>query len=187
MEMNVRIQLAVDAAEAIEGWMPRPELEWLARQASICRDVVEFGTYQGRSAKCMSLAGAGRVWCVDTFLLTPKNTPKIGVWDAAHENLMPEVQLGRIVLVRQHTQLGAKILRSARVQAQMVFIDAGHDYDQMIRDIPDAMTLLAPGGLLCGHDFNRNEYPGLVQAVEELVPGFELPLDGIGCIWAKRI
>ena len=53
--------------------------------------------------------------------------------------------------------------------ADMVFIDAAHDYDSVVRDIGTARRLLVPGGLLCGHDYGGS-WPGVVQAVNELVP-----------------
>lgn len=184
-----RITYAVDVADAVHGWMGRPELLWLARQASGCKVIVEMGTFHGRSAKAMTLAQAerGHLYCVDLFNWTSELNPRLSVFEAAHKNLWPELQSKRVSLIKASTQAGAAQLIKAGVKADMVFIDACHDYGPVLADIRDAKRLLNPGGLLCGHDFNPVEYPGVVRAVTEQVPGYELPTEGHGWIWAKRI
>lgn len=182
-----RIRYAVDVADAVPGWMGRDELSWLARQASVYKVVVEFGTFQGRSAKAMALSGAGHVICVDLFNWTHEAFPKMSVHEAAHKHLWPELQAKRVTLQKDSTQAGAAKLRKWGVVPGMVFIDACHDYAPVMRDIQDGIALLGgpgSGGLLCGHDFNPAAYPGVVAAVKKLVPGYELPT---GWIWAKRI
>jgi len=50
-----------------------------------------------------------------------------------------------------------------------IFIDAGHDYESVKKDILAWYNKLKPGGLLCGHDINLE---GVRTAVELLVPGW---------------
>jgi predicted O-methyltransferase YrrM len=62
-------------------------------------------------------------------------------------------------------------------KADMVFIDGSHDFCDVARDIQLATPLLAPGGLLCGHDRFR---PGVHSAIDELVSDWK---EGPGSLW----
>ena len=52
----------------------------------------------------------------------------------------------------------------------MVFIDGGHEYEEVKRDILIWKERLRPGGLLCGHDVS---WPGVRKALTELVPNWK--------------
>jgi hypothetical protein len=49
----------------------------------------------------------------------------------------------------------------------MVYIDAAHDYDTVKRDLETWSKKVKSGGFICGHDYNSNSWPGVVQAVDE--------------------
>lgn len=51
-------------------------------------------------------------------------------------------------------------------KADLVFIDAAHDYDSVKADIEAWEPLVKPGGILCGHDY-ADYCPGVVEAVKE--------------------
>ena len=70
---------------------------------------------------------------------------------------------------------------SPRHRYDMIFLDASHDYASVKADILAWMPLLAPGGLLCGHDLGPN-WPEVEVAVRELIPDFKL---GANQIWFK--
>ena len=60
-----------------------------------------------------------------------------------------------------------------------VLIDGSHAYNDVHDDITAWLKKLKPGSLLAGDDY---EWPGVKQAVNELLPGFtHFPI--IGC-WA---
>lgn len=63
-----------------------------------------------------------------------------------------------------------------------VFIDAAHDYDNVRADILAWQPKVKSGGYLGGHDFILN-YPGVIQAVNELVPNASI----IGTSWLSAI
>jgi hypothetical protein len=50
-----------------------------------------------------------------------------------------------------------------------VFIDAAHDYESVKNDIQAWKPKVKRGGILAGHDYH-SEWPGVVQAVDELCP-----------------
>lgn len=55
-----------------------------------------------------------------------------------------------------------------------VFIDADHSYEAVKKDIVAWLPKVKTGGWLCGHDYCKKKYPGIVQAVHELNIPFEL-------------
>ena len=57
--------------------------------------------------------------------------------------------------------------------AQMVFIDASHDYRSVTNDIATAKRLLAAGGVLCGHDY-CDYWPEVKRAVSDSFNAIEV-------------
>lgn len=54
-------------------------------------------------------------------------------------------------------------------QADIVFIDAGHDYENALADIRAWWPLVREGGYLCGHDY-QHKFPGVMRAVAQAFP-----------------
>ena len=50
----------------------------------------------------------------------------------------------------------------------MVFIDADHSYENTKQDIQDWFPKVRVGGILCGHDIDHKEWPGVGKAVREI-------------------
>jgi len=51
----------------------------------------------------------------------------------------------------------------------LVFIDAGHDYENALADINAWWPLVKQGGYLCGHDYQQ-KFPGVMRAVAQSFP-----------------
>jgi len=63
--------------------------------------------------------------------------------------------------------------------ADLIFIDGDHRYCGVTADIPAALLLLKPGGVLCGHDYTNAEWPGVKRAVDEAFGGAHQLVDSI--------
>lgn len=86
-------------------------------------------------------------------------------------------------LINRHAPLAAQhinIIQGSSVNCSrdlpdasldVVFIDAYHDYQQGRADIQAWLPKVKPGGLLAGDDYDRDMYPGFVQAVDEELRG----------------
>lgn len=183
------IPSAVEAAMEIDGWMNEAELTWLATNAFGKKHVVEFGAWKGRSTKVLALART--VWSYDLWdgkIPGHEVAPTVGRDFIC--NLWEEVLWQRVIPMHYPTHYAAQMNRHDH-DLDMVFIDASHEYEDVKRDIDTATTILQHGcirekrtGLLCGHDFS-NDYPGVQQAVRELVPDFQRAPGGD--IWFKEL
>ncbi len=172
----------ISAALLIDGWMSTAELLWLAEQARQHERIVEVGSWLGRSAVALADNTEGVVYCVD--LWDGNLAPGIsgGGWtpETCFAAFLANTAGRRVLRARLPSLVAAEKL-SYRL-FDMIFLDADHSYEAVKADIQAWRLLLAPGGLLCGHDFSE-EFPGVKRAVRELLPGFGL---GPGWLWYWR-
>lgn len=105
--------------------------------------------------------------------------PALGKWKA---NLLPNYLFGGLVnlsFLRMESVQAVKTFADESVD--FVFIDADHDYEHCAEDIRNWSKKLKPGGILAGHDY-YDAFPGVMQAVQELVPDREVR----GRTWIRR-
>ena len=81
----------------------------------------------------------------------------------------------RITLMEKDTVLAANDVEDESLD--LVFIDADHSYEGCKADIIAWRPKLRPGGWLMGHDYEPVSFPGVVQAVDELVPSARIDVD----------
>lgn len=192
-------QEILNAADDIPGWMSKMELAWLIEQSSTRKDIIEIGSWKGRSTKALALSAQGTVYSIDHWMDEPpaienrKNdsdwleTSLRGSWTIRaefHRNLANEIASGKCVPLGIQSKPAAvkmiSVLGTRKVD--MVFIDADHEYENVKQDIELYKPMLIDGGLLCGHDY---PWPGVCKAVAELVPNHRY-LHETG-IWYARV
>lgn len=198
----------IENALKIQGFTNPAELEWLALQASSRKVIAEVGSWKGRGTRAMAdnLPEGGVIYAVDTWRGTPADThmrelegkPEDWLFNQFIANI-GENLLHRVTKVVEngveypHDIYTVRPLREESVTAahylgedcyhvkfDMVFIDAAHDYEAVKNDILAWRKYLAPGGLLCGHDYEKGR-GGVVQAVNECVA--HPKRIGVGTIW----
>lgn len=134
--------------------------------------IIEVGTWKGKSAIhmaniCRDLGLNTEILCIDTWLGSVEH------WTHLDPNL-PTTSLrnGRPILYDQfisnviHYGLteyitpfpidsvnGALTLKKYGIQADIIYIDAGHEYDSVISDLINFSALVKPGGILIGDDW----------------------------------
>lgn len=165
--------LTVALSEHVFTWTERETLAWLAEQSSKAKLAAEIGTYMGRSALVMMQAGCGHLWACDPFMVD-------GTYECTKHFLGGYGESGRCEIIRKRSAQSAAQLSHVRGQLDLVFVDDGHAYDDVILDINSWLPMLRPGGLLCGHDFEQPDND-VARAVKELLPGYWIPLQRI---WA---
>lgn len=157
--------------------------------------IIEVGTWKGRSAitmaKCLRRYGlAGEILCVDTWLgnpqhwLAPKELKHSADTQFWYESLRIENGYPNLYktflnnVISQNLQeyitplpLPSEsaffVLDSLGVKADMIYIDAGHEYESVERDIRLYWQLLNDGGVMLFDDYNSYYWKGVTKAVNE--------------------
>jgi hypothetical protein len=163
----------ISRALAIDGFMGEAELLWLAEQATTHECIAEIGSWKGRSTHALSDNTSGEVYAIDTWKGTV-NEPihAIEFVGKPDDWLLKEFQnnvsdLSNVHIVQALSVDAAKKLSNIRFD--MVFIDAGHTYEDVKSDILAWNPLVIKGGLLSGHDY-ISDWPEVIKAVDELIP-----------------
>lgn len=151
----------------IEGWSSDilPFYESMASSAEDGALFVEVGVYKGRSllylAEC--LARRGKSDC---------NIIGVDIWHkpwwdefSRHLQRAPERERRLVGFLRKDSAEAARDISDESVD--LVFIDADHSYEGVRRDIEAWTPKIKPGGIISGHDYESNEFPGVVRAVNE--------------------
>lgn len=181
----------IKGALTIEGWMKPEELTWLAEQASRRHNILEVGSWMGRSSHAIASNTPGKLLCVDTWKGTMSEKShreqlagKSDGWLQA-QFIRNVEKLPNISWLRMPSMEAATLLHSRNEEKfDMIFIDGDHDYHAVRNDILAWWPMLAPGGLFCGHDFSSAFTNTVVKAVKEMFPGRHKPV-GAGSIWME--
>lgn len=158
--------------------------------------IIEVGTWKGSSAIRMAeLLRAreidGTVVCVDTWLggLDHILNPMAPEWDIGryrthgypalyYQFLANVVHAGcqdYIVPFPNTSAIAARWLDRLGLRADLVYVDASHDEEDVYRDVVDYWKVLRPGGVMLGDDWS-DYWPGVVQAVTRFSQEQGLPL-----------
>ena len=132
--------------------------------------ILELGTWLGKSARVLlSLAPQATVICVDHWigsrdhnedevlrmkLPTLYETFLVNLWN----------DQGRVIPIRSTTVAAMEKIHQCQIVPDLIYIDAGHDYQDAYADISTSLQLF-PKSMICGDDWS---WEGVRQAVTEL-------------------
>lgn len=178
----------IERALATPGFMAESELEYLASLAAKSGSIVEIGSWSGRSARAFADNTPGLVFCVDTWADNAYGSAPAEMtchpdwlWKEFGKNVGYE---HHVMAWRMNSVQCAALVANQGFKFDLIFIDAGHNYEDVVADINAWRPLLATDGVLCGHDYTTVHHPGVVQAVDELIPNFRV-VDGT-TIWTTE-
>jgi hypothetical protein len=163
----------------IDGWMLPVEMQFLYTNAKEMDSVIELGSWKGRSTHALASGCKGIVYAIDHWKgsnmdLTQELAKKEDVF-ATFKNNMKEFK--NITIINKNIDDAINDVPDA----DMVFIDAEHNYDAIKRDLINWLPKAKK--LICGHDYCTT-FPGVVNAVTEVIG----EPDGVaGTIWWKLI
>jgi hypothetical protein len=157
-----------DMAKRIEGWMSDKELDFLGVAAKSHKNILEIGSYKGKSARVFADNTDGTVVCIDPWnAFVFSSTGKIiyetndNTYIEFQKNLKEHIESEKVIPYRmmfsEYEPNGFK--------PDFIFIDAAHDYESVKHDIDKALSMKPK--LLAGHDYDPNVWPGVVKAVDE--------------------
>lgn len=161
-----------------QGWnADRPIFKELI-EAHDPRLIVEVGSWKGCSAANMAkLAPLAEIYCVDTWqggidhVLSNKPhdaipTDEFGAPRLYHQflrNVASTEEADRIHPIIGTSINGAKVLAHFSMNADLIYIDGSHEYEDCYNDLRAYWPLVAPGGVMFGDDFRS--FPGVFAAV----------------------
>lgn len=148
--------------DGIPGWTTIRELQTLSELAASSGSVIEVGSWKGRSTKAMLDACNGTVTAVDTWKGSDGDVTGLaaGVQDVFAEF---KKNVGHYQNLRICKGASTEIALFAP-DADMVFIDASHSYEDCKADIEAWLPKCRK--IMCGHDY-APEFPGVIRAVTE--------------------
>jgi SAM-dependent methyltransferase len=181
--------MSLERALAISGWMTEAELFYLATTASRSQQIAEIGSWQGRSTRALADHTCGIVCAVDTWkgsaeewhIAELKDKPLNWLFNTFCANMS---DLSNVLPYQMTSLEAAEHFLTAGTRFDFIFLDASHDYENVAADIRAWQPLLCPDGIFAGHDYNPPTFPGVVQAVHELVPRFRV-LEGTA-LWTTE-
>lgn len=178
-------------APDIDGWMGFDDLTFLYERGKQYKHILELGSWKGRSTHALltgnSKIEGGTVTSVDTFGgssdvrdFTNHLAKQEDIYGTFMKNVghFPNLKVHRMTGVE-----GSKLYPDQHFD--MVFIDAGHTYEEVKEDIACWAPKVKKGGLLAGDDYLPNTWMGVCQAVDEYCGG--KPDGVVGKLWYKQL
>jgi hypothetical protein len=176
-------------AERIQGMMPSDYLKWFAEQAETHTRIVEIGCFRGRTTTAFCDNTPGTVTAVDTWRGSPGLMEYIKLMQDVTGNpdwlfdefLYTMADFSNLEICRMPSVEAAALFRSQGRTFDFIFVDGLHDYDNVKADILAWLGLLAPDGVMCGHDY---QFADVHKAVHEIFPTISGP--GNSDMWLVR-
>ena len=159
--------------------------------------IIEIGTWMGGSARFMAKVAKNHglnveIVCIDTFLgsvehwtkesylMTLKNG-RPNIYEQFLSNTLHEDLQDIITPFPVDSINGFMVLQKYGIKVDMIYIDAGHDYESVSADLKRWPQLLRDGGILVGDDYH---HPPIIQAVKDCLPD-TVQAYGEKFIWQK--
>jgi hypothetical protein len=181
-------------AKDLQGWNgTKPVFERFISESKP-RHIIEVGTWKGQSAITMGhvikkLGLSCTITCVDTWL------GAIEFWtrlcDTPERNLLqkhgyPQIYfqflsnvvhegMQDIILPFPNTSIcAARFFAERKITAKLIYIDASHEYEDVLADLKAYWPLVESGGILFGDDW---DWASVKRAVEEFSSANNLKLE----------
>lgn len=154
--------------DAIGGWLLPDEAKWLFKAARKLPDgsnIVEIGSYKGRSTCCLALGCRGtkrKVFALDTFDGGP-DLERHDSFQEFHDNVSKLNLLGSIEPIRG---ISWDIAKTWSKPIHFLFIDGSHIYEHVMADFAAFFPHVVPGGTIAFHDVHES-HPGVLKAWQE--------------------
>lgn len=140
------------------------DLKWLNNTAAKMNNVLEIGSYEGRSSYALLTGCSGTVYCVDYF--EGSDFKKDWIYKASYDKDIYKTFLENVGHFSNLKTLKMRSMEAVKQFADksldMVFIDGEHRYDYVVEDIK--AWLPKTKKIICGHDY---KYDPVKKAVHD--------------------
>lgn len=163
------------ALTEIDGWFGKTEkvvYDAQIKRARYNARFVEVGSWKGRSSSHMAagIRSSGKqieFFCVDTWMGSQEHVNEQCIQsNTLYAEFLSNTQSFKDIIqpVRLPSVKAAEQFEDG--SCDFIFIDAAHDYENVLADINAWLPKLKANGVLAGHDYSE-AYPGVIQAVEK--------------------
>lgn len=150
---------------------------------------VEIGTWYGGSSSIIAPSASGMLFCVDTYKESSDELDGNDTYDTFISNMERLGLIDKIVAIRGDA-MDPEIIAKLPEQIDFLYVDHEHTYDAVTR----LWTLIKPrlkhGCVVLFDDYHRDNWPGVVAAVDEIVASGDLSMieeiDGTACACLYR-
>jgi len=147
--------------------------------------VVELGSWLGSSARLLcDRAPNATIICVDNWKgtlrykhLVASGEPQIPLYNTFLVNTWDLKD--RIIPVKEDSVIGLKKIKEAGIIPDIIYVDAGHLYDEVMADITTSKSLF-PEVFVCGDDYNFND---VHNAVHNYAKEHNLEVCNVDSVW----
>jgi predicted O-methyltransferase YrrM len=175
----------------LQGWNSEHRVFGQLIQEIRPTSIIEVGSWKGASAVFMariarSLGLDCRILCIDTWLggsltythleFQDQLLPVGGRLPLLEQFLTNVRDFPEITAMPSTTGDAAAALRRAGVQADLVYIDAGHEERAVRDDLESYWPLVRPGGILFGDDYSAAAWPGVAIAANRFAQEIGCPI-----------
>jgi len=178
----------------LQGWGSEHQIFKEAIGASSPSVIIEVGSWKGASAHnmlniCKAIGIHTEIICVDTWLgsndtlwldpnfrgsLRLKNGYPSIFWQFIY-NMIKTEMIDSVYPLPMTSTAAYHLLKRFEIQADLIYIDAGHEHDEVYTDISLYYNLLRPGGIMVCDDYTAG-WPGVVSAINQFVAEKKLPM-----------
>lgn len=163
-----------------------------------CLIGAEIGTaFGGHIENILTTTGVKKIYGIDPYKLFDGTTDSF-TWrgrsytqddyDAMYKFTKKRLSKfeNRISLVRKTSKDAALAITE---KLDFVFIDAQHTYEGVLEDIGIWYDKVKVGGIISGHDYNHQSFPGVKKAVDEFFLKVNLKVNEAGGYiwWAEKL
>jgi predicted O-methyltransferase YrrM len=145
------------------------------------KTIIEVGVWMGASlCNMLDLAKDAKAYAVDTWLgslefwkedevgpernlMIERGYPRC--YDQFYSNLVHRGHVDRVEAIPLPSDIAAEVLASRGIKADLIYIDASHEYERVKRDFASYLPLLSDGGILFGDDAG---WLGVAQFIAEI-------------------
>jgi hypothetical protein len=156
----------------------RCSLKYALDALGTIREAVEVGARDGKNAESMLACSITKLYLVDDY---QEYEEPGGSWtrekqDAMRAALQQRISSynGRVKFLEKESTDAAASFKDG--QLDYIYIDAKHDYESVLRDLTAWYPKLARWGVLAGHDYGKEQFPGVAEAVTDFAKAKDLKI-----------
>jgi hypothetical protein len=186
-----------DHPEDLQGWASTDPIFKDTIRAVRPALIVEVGSWKGASAIhmadiCREAGLSTKILCIDTWLGSPEHLlppPDRDHWRTSLRikhgfpqlyftflaNVIRHGHADRILPLPIPSESAAKVLQQLHVQADIIYVDAAHEYLPAKRDYVAFWPLVADRGAMIGDDY-AGKFEGVTRAADEFAREIGRPL-----------